>query len=648
VSLVRLTEVGKYFGGEKVFGSVSATIEAGDKIGLIGRNGAGKTTLIRLIAGLEQPDTGEIGLARNGVVGFMRQGTDLHESGSLWDYTAKARGDVILLGSRLEQLELAMADQSVHSDAGRLAEVLDEYARVRGRFEYVGGYSNDATIRATLFGLGFVEAEFEMAFPALSGGQKARAQLARLLLASPDLLLLDEPTNHLDMSAVEWLEQYLRDYKGTLVAVSHDRVFLDSVVNRVWELEDGSLFTYNGNYSVSRSVRQERRVRLEKEFLAQERKVADLEEYVRRYKAGNRSTMAKSRDKMLNRLERVQKPSTDVSAMSVRLSAGLRSGKEVVSLDRIGKAYGKAQVLTEVSLLVRRGERIGVVGSNGSGKSTLLKLMAGLIKPSSGGVRYGKDVVIGYFSQELSELDPNNTVIDELLTARHLRLFEARSHLARFMFRGEEVFKAVGVLSGGERNRLTLAKLVLSEANLLLLDEPTNHLDIPSREALEESLQAYQGTLIFVSHDRYFLSKLARRVWSVSDGRVEDFPGTYEEYRAMLAGLEQKTLPVRGYESGQLQRTAEQERRAAERAAEREARNAAAALQELEDAIAAAEEEKQRLEAILANTALYSDAEQAKAVTTAHREVLDSLEGLYAKWAEQATVVERQGASGFS
>ncbi|MGI6081884.1 MAG: ABC-F family ATP-binding cassette domain-containing protein, partial [Limnochordia bacterium] len=301
MSLVRLTAVTRFFGGRKIFGPVSAVMHPGDKIGLIGRNGVGKTTLLRLITGLDEPDEGDISVATRAEVGFLPQGVALGFEGSLWEYALQARSDTLRLAERLRELEAAMADPVVHSDEARLAGVLDEYARVRGAFEQADGYSSEAAIRSALFGVGFREADLELSVSALSGGQKARAALARLLCGSSDLLLLDEPTNHLDMAAIEWLESYLKDYGGSLIVVSHDRSFLDSIVNHIWELEENQLYTYRGNYSASRLMREQRRERATKEFLAQQERISELEEYVRRYRAGNRATMARSRQRALER-----------------------------------------------------------------------------------------------------------------------------------------------------------------------------------------------------------------------------------------------------------------------------------------------------------------------------------------------------------
>jgi len=632
VSLVRLTEVTRFYGGRKVFGPVSAVMHTGDKIGLIGRNGVGKTTLLRLIAGLDEPDEGEVSLAARAEVAFLAQGVALGFDGSLWEYALEARSDTLRLAERMRQLEAEMADPSVHSDEARLAGVLDEYARVRGAFEQADGYSSEAAIRAALFGLGFREDDLELPVSALSGGQKVRAALARLLCSSPDLLLLDEPTNHLDMAAIEWLESYLKDYRGSLIVVSHDRSFLDSIVNRIWELEENQLYTYRGNYSASRVMREQRRERATKEFLAQQERIAELEAYVRRYRAGNRATMAKSRQRALERMQIIDAPAREEAAMRLRLSSGPRSGREVVWLDDVSMVYDDKEVLRIDHLQVSRGERVGIIGPNGSGKSTLIRIMAGLQTPTSGRVSYGKDVVIAHFSQELRDLNPDLTVMEELLQVSDLSFFELHRHLALFLFRGDDVHKKVGVLSGGERNRLTLAKLVLCEANLLLLDEPTNHLDIPSREVVESALQEYPGTLVFVSHDRFFVNRLAKRIWHLVDGRLQDFVGTYEEFRAAQQVQTSEPEPSKK----RAKRAASDEEAMRRRQA---LRRAQAELEELEQAIAEAEKQKQSLEETLADTALYADGKKAKQTAQAHREIVARLEMLYEQWERQASVV---------
>ncbi len=635
MSLLRLSGVTRYFGARKICGPIGAVVEAGDVIGLIGRNGAGKTTLLRLMAGQDAPDEGEVQRARGLRIGFMTQEAQAAAGATLRTYVAAEVAHLHALAERLARLEKEIAGCA---DEQRQAGLMEEYALAQAHYELAGGYGTAAAVRAALFGLGFTESQLDQDFATLSGGQKSRAALARLLLSAPDLLLLDEPTNHLDMSAVEWLEGYLRGYKGACVVVAHDRAFLDAVAKRIWEIEDGALFAYPGNYSAARALRAERRARWLAEYEAQQEQVTAMEAYVRRYKAGNRSTMAKSREKALARLERIRRPPAAPDAMRLRLSAGPRSGREVAWLDKVAISFAHP-ILTGVELLLSRGERVGVIGPNGAGKSTLLKILAGRLSPDKGRVRYGQDVVIGYFDQEIDDLDDENTIVGEILAAKNMPLGETRAYLARFLFCGDDVYKYVSQLSGGERNRLALAKLVLSEANLLLMDEPTNHLDIPSREALEDALASYPGTLVFVSHDRYFLDKLAGRIWHVSAGGVGDFAGGFAQWRAGGAVVSAATTvaapPVGTTAETEKPRRFRPGREAREE--ERATRKAAALLVELEKLIAAAEEEKERLEKALADTALYADGPAARAAVVAHQEVSARLESLYERWEQAAS-----------
>jgi ATP-binding cassette subfamily F protein 3 len=639
LSLVRLADVTRFYGAQRVFGPVNAAVEAGELIGLIGCNGVGKTSLLRLIAELDTPDEGSVIRANNVQIGYMEQTYRTDVDKSLWQYTMVAQEHLTELATRISYLEAQIAKRSGADD---IAILMDEYARAQIRFELAGGYSSEAVARATLFGLGFNEQQLQQQFSTLSGGQKSRAALARLLLSAPDLLLLDEPTNHLDMQALEWLENYLQNYKGTCLVVSHDRAFLDKICRCIWELEEGRLYIYPGNYTKARELRAKQRARWLAEYQAQQEQTAALTAYVKRYQAGNRATMAKSRQKALDRMTRIQPLPTESREIKIKLASGIRSGREVVALEDVTVAFGSNSVLKQVQALVSRGDRVGVTGVNGSGKSTLLKVIAGQLPVNSGCVHRGKDVVIAHFTQELTDLDNDNTLIDEVLSTRHMELLAVRSHLARFLFTGDVVFKKVGMLSGGERNRLALAKLVLTDANLLLLDEPTNHLDIPSREVLEEALAEYTGTLIFVSHDRYFLDKLATRIWHLSDGRVSSYTGNYSQFRS---NYQQTTLAAAG-NSAKSSRVQRRQAADIEKAAARAYRQAVANLTLIEEEIMRTEAEKQRLETLLADSNLYEDNEAAKETVIAHRDIQSDLERLYAQWEKVATNISApDGAS---
>lgn len=624
MSLVRLVDVHRYYGDRHLFGPVTVSVEAGDRIGFIGPNGSGKTSLLRLIAGIDQPSGGRVYAAQRATLGYMAQEPQFEPGATAYAYVMEALAHITRLREEMRELEAAMSRED---DPGALRILLDRYAEATEAFERAGGYEADAQVRGTLYGLGLGEDRFHRPFETLSGGEQARAALARLLVAQPDILILDEPTNHLDLQAIEWLEEACRSYKGALIVVSHDRYFLDAITNRIWELDGhGGFYTYRGNYTAAVAQREAERERRLKEYEAQQEEIARLEAYVRRYKAGSRATMAKSRARRLQRMERIERLPADPTPMRLRLREGMRGSRVVVQLDGVGHRYGETTVLRDVNLVVERGERIGILGPNGSGKSTLLSIIAGRLKPAEGAAYLGRDIEVGFYSQQTEVFNPGNTVIDELLEAKHMTVPEARSYLARFLFEGDDVFKSVSILSGGERRRLMLAKLLLSPVNLLCLDEPTNHLDIPSREALEEALSEYGGTLLFVTHDRYFLTRLADRLIAFEPGgRIRVFDGDYERYRQAVA-----------------------EEAAAERAAEKKPGRARPdeakvrpgqgsvrrRLGEVEARIEGLEEEKASLEQLLADTALYTDGERAREVLRRHREVEEELAEAYETWNE--------------
>jgi len=553
MSIITGAGVGKSFGAFDVFTGFDFTIARGDKIALVGPNGSGKTTLLRIIAGIDEPTTGSLHRARGTSAGYLAQTAEESTDRTLWEEMSTAFAAVNALAERLRQMEEQMA-------AGGDAATLDQYGRLQHEFELAGGYEIDARIRRVLSGLGFQPDDAQQPMSHLSGGQRVRAALARLLLASPDVLLLDEPTNHLDAQGIEWLESYLQDWEGTLVVVSHDRYFLDEVSDYVWEMNvrrapDGSLGVsrlerYRGGYTDYVAQRAERRERQLAEYEAQQEFIARQADYIRRNIAGQNVLQAKGRLKRLNRLERLEKP-VEARAMSIRLNSGPRSGNIVLETQGLVVGYGdqaKGSGLQTQSaggralfkapdLQLLRLERAALIGPNGIGKTTFLKTICGDLSPLAGNVRLGANVRIGYFAQAHEGLDPNQTVLGELMRAREdLTVPQARGLLGRYLFSGDDAFKKIGMLSGGERGRVALAKLALQGANLLLLDEPTNHLDIPSQEILTEALDQFDGTLLLVSHDRYLVAALATQIWSLNRGedgetRLTVFKGTYDAWR---------------------------------------------------------------------------------------------------------------------
>lgn len=627
MSIVRLVDVDLYYGDRHLFGPITASIEPGDRIGFIGPNGSGKSSLLRLIAGIDSPSHGRVYGAGAAKKGFMTQEPDFAPEDTPHSFVFQALAHLTSWAKQMRELEVAMSEEK---DPEAINGLMSRYASLSERFEREGGYEAEALVRATLFGLGLAEEHLHRPVHTLSGGERARVALARLLVAKPDLLILDEPTNHLDMKATEWLEEACRTYPGALIVVSHDRYFLDAVATRIWELDGwGGFQMYRGNYTAALAQREAERQRQLKAYEAQQEEIERLEAYVRKYKAGNRATMAKSRERRLERMERIDRPREDGPTMRLTLDQGMRGSREVVRLDEVGHRYGDQQVLSGVSTVITRGDRVGILGPNGSGKTTLLSILAARLLPTEGAAYLGRDIEVGYYAQQIEEFTEGNTVIDEVLDVKHMTTPEARSYLARFLFRGDDVFKSVAHLSGGEKRRLMLAKLLLSPVNLLCLDEPTNHLDIPARESLEEALAGYTGTLIFVSHDRYFTSRLANRLIIVhGGGRVELFDGGYEEYQERQKALASQ---AKAEERAQVQKRSAGRGRSEERRADAAL---ARKIAELETVIEGLEEEKAQVEAALADPSIYSDAEQAKETTLRHRAVTEELEKAYADWEE--------------
>ncbi|GIX48291.1 MAG: ABC transporter [Candidatus Tectimicrobiota bacterium] len=530
MTLLRAQRICKAFAGVPVLEEVSWYLEAGRKIGLVGANGSGKSTLLEILAGRLPPDSGTVERARDLRLGYLPQAATLRGERSLVEEVGEALRPLRDMEAEIAALEQRMArQQATPQDMQRYGWLLETFAAQ-------GGYAMPARVEATLLGLGFQKTDLHKPVAQLSGGQKNMAALAQVLLQEPDLLLLDEPSNHLDLAAVEWLEDFLQAYRGAVVVVSHDRYFLDRVVEEIAELEGHRLHLYRGNYSAYVAAKAARREQQRRAHAQQQAEIRRQEEFIRRNLAGQKSRQAQSRRKRLARLERLEAPQTRPDKPALAFTPARREGHEVIVCHKVWKAYGEQAVLRGVSCRIYRGEKVALMGPNGAGKTTFLRLLLGQEQPDRGVVRLGPHVVVGYYDQELHSLRPERSVLEEVWEAApHKTLEEMRTYLGRFLFRGDAVFQPVGQLSGGEKSRVALAKLVLSQANLLVLDEPTNHLDIPAREALEQALAAYPGTLLVVSHDRYFLDRVATRLLYLRDGTWEDYPGTYSEYQAHLA-----------------------------------------------------------------------------------------------------------------
>jgi ATP-binding cassette, subfamily F, member 3 len=523
--IIDVAHVSKHFGAELILDDVSLRLERGDHAALVGTNGAGKSTLLRIMAGLEEPDAGNVHTARGVTVGYLEQEPSFEAERTLFDVMLDVFRPVIDAQRRLRDLEAGMAGST--ADEGTLAE----YSRLQELVEHVG-YDYSERIERVLLGLDLPADLWESPIGSLSGGQRTRASLARTLLEDADVLLLDEPTNHLDIPAVEWLEGYLRDSKRTFLIVSHDRYVLDRVSTKTFEVSFHRLTPYDAPYSRYLELRAERAERQRLEYETQQEEIGRTEEFIRRYGAGQRYKEARGRQKRLDRLERVERPREEGS-IGLNLGKVRRSGEIVLQMLHLEVGYERhALVRLPDEVIVRRADRIAIIGPNGSGKTTLVRTIVGELPPVAGSVRWGSRTTRGYYSQTLGQLREDRTVLEEIQDARAMSEEEARNLLGRFLFSGDDAFKEIRSLSGGERSRVALARLILQAPNVLVLDEPTNHLDIASRDALEQVLSAFEGTLLFVSHDRYLIDQLAGQLWVIGDGRMRQFVGGYSDYAA--------------------------------------------------------------------------------------------------------------------
>ena len=639
--LLTCQNIQKSFGEKNVLDQVSFHIEEREKVALIGSNGAGKTTLLRIIRKELEPDGGQAVLAKGVSLGYLAQHQDVHSSRTIYQELLKEKQYLLNIEEKMRQTELDMKQAS--GDA--LEKLMNTYASLTQQFEQNNGYACQSEVTGVLKGLGFSEQDFHKQISTLSGGQKTRVSLGCLLLGKPDILLLDEPTNHLDMDSIVWLETYLINYPGAVLIVSHDRYFLDRIVTRVIELEYGKSMTFSGNYTAFSQKKAQVREAQIRAYQNQQQEIRHQEEVIAKLKSFNREKSirrAESREKKLDKITLLKKPVTEENAMHMRLEPRIESGKDVLAVDNLAKSFGPTKPFQNLSFEVKRGERVALIGSNGTGKTTILKLINGLIAPDEGTCSLGSRVQIGYYDQEHQVLHMEKTIFEELSdTYPTLTHTEIRNVLAAFLFTGDDVFQNISSLSGGERGRVSLAKLMLSEANFLILDEPTNHLDILSREILEEALNNYTGTLLYVSHDRYFINQTATRILDLTNHTLVNYMGSYDYYLEKRDELTAKYAPAQ--ESSKPSPAVSQEKLSWKQKKEEEARKRKREndLKKTERRIEELEERDGEINQLLSQPEIATDVQQCTQLSQEQEAIQDELETLYEQWEDLAEASEQ-------
>ena len=623
-----------------VLNDVSFHIERGEKAAIVGINGAGKTTLLRAIVGELNPDSGLSVFEKDSSFGYLAQNANVNTENSIFDELLEVKSDIINMEKRLRAFEEKMS--SVSGD--ELIDLLEKYESLSHSFKLLGGETYMSEVYGVLTGLGFSEEDYTKKISTLSGGQKTRVALGKMLLQSPDLIILDEPTNHLDLNSITWLETYLKNYKGAVLIVSHDRYFLDKIVTKVIELENGNASVYAGNYSDYSVKKEQRRIAELKAYLNQQADIKHQEAVIEKLKSFNREKSikrAESREKMLNKIDRLEKPATVDADMKLVLTPHLQSGNDVLTVEGLSKSYGSLKLFENVNFEIKRGEHVAILGDNGTGKTTLLKILNELEKADTGSFTLGSKVEIGYYDQEHHVLHPEKNLYEEIADEYpYLTITEIRNTLAAFLFTGDDVFKLVGDLSGGERGRLSLAKLMLSDCNFLILDEPTNHLDIRSKEILETAINSYEGTVLYVSHDRYFINKTASRILELTGKGFVNFIGNYDYYLEKHEDVIKAAASVGAIslDAGKVSKSADKEETAsatdwkAQKAQAAELRKKENALKKCEEEIARLETELEDTDSQLSDTSNGNNVALLQELTKKREEISGKLEKLYEEW----------------
>lgn len=635
--------ISKAFVENQVLKNVSFHIEDHEKAAIVGINGAGKTTLLRIIVGEMTPDDGQVVLAKDKTLGYLAQNSTVDTSHTIYEELLSVKADLLRLEEKIRECENDMK----HADGDALEDLMKQYTSLTHAFETGGGYLYRSELVGVLKGLGFTEDEFSKPVATLSGGQKTRVALGRLLLQNPDLIILDEPTNHLDMNSIAWLETYLLNYKGAVLIVSHDRYFLDRIAGKVIEIDQSKATTFMGNYSDYAIKKEQLRVAAWNAYMNQQREIKHQEEVIEKLKSFNREKSikrAESREKMLDKIEVIEKPSEVRTDMKLTLTPRILSGNDVLTVEHLSKSFDSHKLFTDVNFEIKRGEHVAIIGDNGSGKTTLLKILNGLVPADQGTFRLGSNVEIGYYDQEHHVLHSEKTLFEEISDDYpYLNNTQIRNVLAAFLFTGEDVFKRISDLSGGERGRVSLAKLVLSNANFLILDEPTNHLDIMSKEILEDALNGYEGTILYVSHDRYFINRTAHRILDLTEGQFVSYVGNYDYY------LEKHDTVMAAIEASAPQNT-DADNTAAAKAAESEVkldwkaqkeeqarlRKKENDLKKCEEKIAELEARISEIDTEMSDPAIGTQVAKLQELTKEQAACQEQLEKLYEQWEELA------------
>lgn len=633
MSILAFSKLSKSYVTDEIFSDISFLIDEKDKIGLVGNNGCGKSTLLKIIAGQESYDSGTINMQKDLSISYLDQAPEFDDGESVLDVCLREFEEEIAMEKDLEDLALKMENE----EGQDLDDAIHAYSDLMEDFNKREGFAYRSLVRGLLIGFGFKEEEFDTRIRDLSGGQKSRLELASLLLKKPDLLLLDEPTNHLDMEAISFLENFLRSYEGAVIIVSHDRYFLDKIINRVFHIENKGLQVYETDYTGFVRRREERLAAQMKKYQKQQKEIAKQEEIIERFSNYGRDRykkQAESRKKMLDKLDLVDMPKIDSTDFGLRFDPLIQSGVDVIEYDKVGKSFGGTRILENISFDLKRGEKIGIIGANGVGKTTLIKIITGDIYPDEGEVIVGSNVMYAYYDQEQDNLNLDNLIIDEVLDAEEdMTISKARNYLGSFNFRDEDVFKEVRDLSGGEKGRLSLLKLMLKRPNLLLMDEPTNHLDIESKEILEKALNEYTASFLVVSHDRYFLNKVCNKIVLIEKDKATMFYGNYDYYI-------EKTRVEEDDQDKKENKTALKKDRKKIEASKKELRKIRSDYNKLEKDISSLEDDLDKLKELSYKPEVYGDYEKAQDIANQIRGLEEKIEEYTNQWFELSEYLE--------